>query len=566
VSGVDLDVGAGELVAVVGGNGAGKSTLGLILAGARVPTVGTISLDGRPLNAVALAEQRRRLRYVFQYPEHQFVGETVRADLEAAVRVEALSGAEAVARVATALTSADLDHLAEANPFTLSHGQKRRLSVASALVTDPDVIVLDEPTFGQDDRHSTRLMRRVAERVASGATAVVVTHDLDLVAEYATRVVALADGRVAFDGHPADLLANDEVLATCALRRPPAAEIVARAVSLGLRVPDLACRHHLEQILDGRVRSEAGRPVAMPVHSPVREAPEPRRGPSVSPAVRRPPSAQAEAVPRGTEAPGGRVVASSWLSRRNPTVKFGTVIVLGFALTFVIDPVTPATWWAVVLAIAATAKVTPRRLLPALVPVAAFAFGIFLTNAFLAARLPGEAVLVGAGPFRLTWRGIWQGVALALRGLATATLGLTFIMTTDPTTLVISLIRHGKLPYRWGYAVLAGYRFLPSLADELGQVRLARRVRGEDISNGWVARLGAPARELRILLTVAILRASRLAVAMDARGFADARTRTYFRDVTLSWADALLAIGAVGLLAAVVATTWWLGVLRGVLG
>jgi energy-coupling factor transport system permease protein len=131
---------------------------------------------------------------------------------------------------------------------------------------------------------------------------------------------------------------------------------------------------------------------------------------------------------------------------------------------------------------------------------------------------------------------------------------------------VISLIHHGRLPYRWGYAVLAGYRFLPGLAEELAQVRLARRVRGEDVADGWLARLGAPVRELRILLTVAILRASRLAIAMDARGFADVRERTYYRVVGLTGADAALAAGAIATLGAVVATTWRLGVLRGALG
>ena len=557
VAGIDLDLRAGELLAVVGANGAGKSTLGLVLAGAQAPTAGAVLLDGRPLPAVPLAERRRRLRYVFQYPEHQFVGQTVRADLEAAVAVERLPPPEAAARVDASLRSSALDNLAGANPFTLSHGQKRRLSVASALVTDPDVIVLDEPTFGQDDRHGSRLMRRVAERVAAGRAAVVITHDLDLVAEHATRVVALADGCIAFDGHPADLLADDEVLAACALRRPPAAEVVARAVAMGLTVPDVACRHHLERILDGVVTwpgaSDTGGPVAVLGLGP----PVPR--------VRRPaPRDVPPDVPRGARAATGMgAPPPSWLARRNPTVKFATVIVLGLALTFVFDPVTPAIWWLVVLVVAATAGVTPRRLLPALVPVVAFAFGLFLTNAFMAARPPGEAILWEAGPLHLTWRGIWLGIALALRGMATATVGLTFIMTTDPTDLVISLVHHGRLPYRWGYAVLAGYRFLPGLAEELAQVRLARRVRGEDVADDLLSRLAAPVRELRILLVVAILKAARLAIAMDARGFADVRTRTYFREVPLSGADSAFAIGAVGLLGAIMATTWSLGLLRG---
>jgi energy-coupling factor transport system ATP-binding protein len=553
--GIDLDLHGGELLTVVGGNGAGKSTLGLILAGALTPNAGAIALDGQVLESVSLAARRRRLRYVFQYPEHQFVGQTVRADLEAAVKVEQLAPSDASSRVAEALQSASLDQLAEANPFTLSHGQKRRLSVASALVTNPDVIILDEPTFGQDDRHGGRLMRQVAARVADGMTAVVVTHDLDLVAEHATRVLALADGRVVFDGHPADVLADDALLAACALRRPPTAEVVARAVAHALAVPDIACRHHLERILDDEPEGARLANESLPASCAVRDEIVTSLAQSVG---SRPPI---DATPNPAVSAAMRVGAS-WLSRRNPTVKFATVIALGLAMTFVIDPVTPTAWWVVVLITAATAGVTPRRLLPALVPVGAIAFGLLLTNALLAVQPPGEVVLGGVGPFRLTWHGIWIGVSLAVRGLATATIGLTFIMTTDPTDLVISLIHHGLLPYRWGYAVLAGYRFMPGLAEELSQVRLARRVRGEDVADGWLARCEAPFRELRILLTVAVLRASRLAIAMDARGFADVRTRTYFRHVALSWADAGFVIGTITTLASVVAFSRWLGVLR----
>ncbi|MSQ44449.1 MAG: ATP-binding cassette domain-containing protein, partial [Chloroflexi bacterium] len=538
VSGVTMTCAPGELIAIVGANGAGKSTLGLMLAGVMQPTAGTVLLDGTPIEEVPGGDQRRRLRYVFQYPEHQFVGQTVRADLEAALRVEHLDAYAVSERVDDALRRADLEGLARANPFTLSHGQKRRLSVAGALLTNPDLLVLDEPTFGQDDHHTAQLMATVNGRVADGCTAIIVTHDLDLVASHATRVIAMREGSIVFDGTPANLLESDPILRSCSLRRPPAAELAWRARQLGFTTPPVTCRRDLELLKPSTRTTTDGSRISVP--------------PNLEPCV----ESFWASTPRGPISPissetnvGGFGPGSScsWLERRNPTVKFGVVIVLGFMMTFVFNPLTPLAWLAVVMVVAWTTGIRPHRLARLLGPVLVFAFSLLWTNAFLASVPQGEPVLWQWGPFHLTVHGLVQGLALAIRGVSTAAVGLLFILTTDPTLLVVSLVQHGRLPYRWGYALLAGYRFMPGLADELVQIRLARRVRGEDVTDeraiygtwgGGLRRrangFSRPFRELRILLTVAILRATRLAIAMDARGFAGITTRTYFRTAPLT--------------------------------
>ena len=558
VSGVSLACAPGELIAIVGANGAGKSTLGLILAGVVQPTAGTVLLDGTPLEQVPGIDQRRRLRYVFQYPEHQFVGQTVRSDLEAAMRVEQLDAHAVSERVDDALRRADLEGLARANPFTLSHGQKRRLSVAGALLTNPDILVLDEPTFGQDDHHTAQLMATVTRRVADGCTAIVITHDLDLVACHATRVIGMRDGEIIFDGTPANLLESDSILRSCSLRRPPAAEVAWRARQLGFTIPPVACRQDLE-LLKPTVDARSG---GLRLSGPYVAN---RNGdPPASPRPREPDRTGAQLIvtDRG---PG-----DAWLERRNPTVKFGVVVALGFMMTFVFNPLTPIVWLGVVMAVARTTGIGPGRLVRLLGPVAVFAFSLLWTNAFLSSIPSGERILWQWGPFHLTVHGLVQGSALALRGISTAAVGLLFILTTDPTLLVVSLVQHGRLPYRWGYALLAGYRFMPGLADELVQIRLARRVRGEDVTDeralygSWGGGLrrrangfSRPFRELRILLTVAILRATRLAIAMDARGFAGITTRTYFRTVPLVPADFMFAGASLLALAVVYLATSW---------
>ena len=242
---VSLDVRAGEFLALVGPNAAGKSTLGLLLAGVLRPSTGAVLLDGRDLRRVPEREVRARLSYVFQYPEHQFVARTVRDEMLFGLRLRGHPQAAAARRAGEALERFGLAALAAANPYTLSHGQKRRLSVATALVTDPEAIILDEPTFGQDRRHTDELLALLGELHRAGRTVAVITHDLTLVAEHAQRVVALAGGQVAFDGTPRALFEQPEVLARCGLHLPPVAEVVRLARR---RRPDLPAAISLPEL------------------------------------------------------------------------------------------------------------------------------------------------------------------------------------------------------------------------------------------------------------------------------------------------------------------------------
>ena len=248
---VDLTVRSGEFLALAGANAAGKTTLALLLAGALQPTTGRVLLDGRDLRAVPERDMRRRLAYVFQYPEHQFVTGTVRDELLFGLRARGVAAAAAAERALTALERIGLADLAAAHPLSLSHGQKRRLSVATALVTEPDVLLLDEPTFGQDRRYTDELLALLTDLHRSGTTVVVITHDMTLVAEHATRVVALASGHVVFDGPPAALFARPDLLTRCALRLPPIAQAVQQARELRAALPAVSSLRELAAALVG---------------------------------------------------------------------------------------------------------------------------------------------------------------------------------------------------------------------------------------------------------------------------------------------------------------------------
>ncbi|MFC5928493.1 ATP-binding cassette domain-containing protein [Cryobacterium melibiosiphilum] len=191
-SGIDVQIVAGRALAITGPNGAGKSTLALTLAGLLTPTAGRV-VASREFARGAAGDPIRwksrdlltRIGTVFQDPEHQLIAATVRAELAVGPRALGLTDAVITSRIDELLQRLRLDHLAEANPFTLSGGEKRRLSVGTVLATQPGLLVLDEPTFGQDFRTWREIVRFLGELIDGGTAVVAVSHDADFVAALA---------------------------------------------------------------------------------------------------------------------------------------------------------------------------------------------------------------------------------------------------------------------------------------------------------------------------------------------------------------------------------------------
>ena len=201
-TGVDLAVDAGTCTAVLGPNGSGKSTLALALAGLAVPHAGRLLARQALADGAGPAPHRwrprelaRRIGTVFQEPAHQFVAATVADELAVGPRVTGADPQAAARLVEELLVRLRLDHLARANPFTLSGGEQRRLSVATVLATRPRLLVLDEPTFGQDSRTWAELVALLDELRGEGVATVTVTHDADLVGALADDVLRLPPGR-----------------------------------------------------------------------------------------------------------------------------------------------------------------------------------------------------------------------------------------------------------------------------------------------------------------------------------------------------------------------------------
>ena len=231
LEGVSFAARRSQLLALVGQNGSGKSTLASLFNGIVTPDSGEILVDGLPTTDYEFAHLARRVAHIFQVPEKQFVCATVHDEIAHGLRALGLPEDEVQQRTLNCLQAVRLLERRDASPYVLSHGQKRRLSVAAMVVGEPDVVVLDEPTFGQDRQQARNLMDLLRALANGGAAVVFITHDMRLVAEYADRSVVLCDGAVAFDGTPEALFASPDILARARLRPPPVHAISARLLS-----------------------------------------------------------------------------------------------------------------------------------------------------------------------------------------------------------------------------------------------------------------------------------------------------------------------------------------------
>jgi energy-coupling factor transport system ATP-binding protein len=218
---INLEIGQGEIVAIIGQNGAGKTTLTKLIVGLEKPSLGRVLLSGEDIIRIPAGRLTERVGYVFQYPDSQLVTDTVAEEVAFSMRVRHYPEDQIAAKVGEALDIVGLRVDLQAHPLALSMGEKRRLSIATMLVLDQQVLILDEPTMGMDAGHVNAIMQVCRELQRRGKTILFVTHDMRVVAEWADRVVAMADNQIIYDGEPRRFFSDAESLAKAQISPPP---------------------------------------------------------------------------------------------------------------------------------------------------------------------------------------------------------------------------------------------------------------------------------------------------------------------------------------------------------
>ena len=501
-SGIDLAIERGVSTCIVGANGAGKSTFALTLAGLLSPLAGTVEVEtsdgtrGDP-HEWSSKQLLGRMSMVFQEPEYQFLASTVADELAIGPRAMGMSEEEIAPLVEEHMEALGLTALARANPMTLSGGEKRRLSVATALISAPELLILDEPTFGQDRGTWLGLVRLLRAALARGVTLVSITHDPAFVAAMGQRVVDL--GQVGTRGaSPAET--TDEA---------GAAPV-------------------------GHAHDEGAQSVTNAAPTPARDA--------------------QTAVQQGTQTGPQRGVRGL-LARTNPVARVLALLVATTPLLITIDPVSAGVALALELALMPLSGVSARsfflKATPLLVAAPLGALSMLLYAS------PGGHVYWQLGPAAISDHSMWLALGIGLRMCAIVMPAIALLDRIDPTDMGDGLAQILHLPARPVLAALAGARMTSLMAADWKALERARRARGV----GDASRIRSFLRGAFSLLVFALRRSGKLATTMEARGFGAAGTRTWARPSRLRAADAVLmvvavAVPAIALAASVVAGTF----------
>ncbi|MEE4023045.1 ABC transporter ATP-binding protein [Gordonia sp. PKS22-38] len=237
---VDLTLGTGQCIALLGANGSGKTTLLRMLAGLATPTSGAVRLDGTAVTGSRADRNRRRtsVQMVLQEPDDQIIGATVRADVSFGPTNLGLDSAEVTVRVEEAMTALGIADLAERIPHHLSFGQRKRVSIAGAIAMRPRILLLDEATSGLDPQAVDDLLVTLAGLVESGTTVVLATHDVDVAWSWAREVLVIDERRVR-RGITHELLVDTELMAAARLGVPWGAPVSRALGRLVLRPEDV---------------------------------------------------------------------------------------------------------------------------------------------------------------------------------------------------------------------------------------------------------------------------------------------------------------------------------------
>lgn len=484
---INLEFKAGQITALVGANGAGKSTLSLTLAGL-LPAV-----SGEVVASDALAQGAngtdpmkwkspdlaKRISYVFQNPEHQFACGSVLDEVMLGPLRTGVSADEARAKAQELLKRFRLARYAKANPYTLSGGEKRRLTVAASLAAAPRVLILDEPTFGQDRKTWLQIIRLIASLRSEGVSIIVVTHDRELVEALGARLVELVP----------DVKAEDAEVSAA-----EAAGSGASAAEVGT-AEDVETKSSEAKSSEALSATTGATDISRIKVSAVNNRDEEAKLSSKSPL----------------------------LASINPVFRIFGAFAASIPLLFTLDCVSASVALLLEFVIFACIKLPPWRVIRLSWPV-----WVGAPTSALTVLLYGKS---GGNTWFQWWlmhatdRSAMLAVATSLRILAIGVPSIVMVIGLDATDLADAFSQVLHLPDRFVYGGLAGIRLFGVLQDDWAALTASRRSRGL----GDEHRVRAFFPQSFALLVLSIRRSTTLATAMEARGFGGVGARSHAR-------------------------------------
>lgn len=498
---INLEFNSGQITALVGANGAGKSTLSLTLAGLIPSIEGEVvasedlckDLDSSDPIKWKSTELAKRISYVFQNPEHQFACGTVLEEVMLGPIRTGMSEEDARAKAKELLERFRLGRYANANPYTLSGGEKRRLTVAASLAAAPRVLILDEPTFGQDRKTWMQIIKLIASLRADGVSVIVVTHDKELVDALGARLVELLPVSNAKNSDSGDLSDLQESQAKEALESSQSLSSTTNSTNIS------------------RIKVSA-----------VNKRDEKERVASCSP----------------------------FLASLNPVYRMLGAFMLSIPLLFTLDWLSSTIALVLEFIILWIVGMNPWRVVKLSWPVWVGAPGSALA-VWLYGK-SGGATLFEWGIIHVSEHSTTLAIATFIRILAIGVPAIVTVIGIDATDLADAFSQVMHLPDKFVYGGLAGMRLFSVLQDDWAALTASRRSRGL----GDDSKIRAFMPQAFALLVLSIRRSSTLATAMQARGFGGENPRSHARISYVNKRDYMfmvvcLIIPAIALIAAV---------------
>ena len=511
---INLSFRKGEIVAIIGQNGSGKTTLSKHFNGLLRPTSGTVKVCGRDIGKVRTSDLAKTVGYVFQNPNYQIFCASVRDEIKYGLKNLKLPENEIKTRTKEILAQFGLTSVAKTQPVSLSGGTKKVVALASVCAMDPSILLLDEPTTGQDQPGKQRLGQLMLSLSASGKTIIVISHDMNFVARYAQRVIVMAEGRVIGDDTPARIFSNESVMKQAHVQPPQVYAVVNELRREGQSIPEEAylfpgCRA-------GR-RDERSRAMqSVTLYYP----------------------------------------GTSFFHLCDCRVKLLLMLIFTVIAFLFYNPIVPAALFiaALLMNLSAIGTRTFKNFLFKMILVM-MAFLLVLhgfanPNGSVPAQFWGHQLRI---PFFgcYTVDGFYLGLVFWLRLSSIVLIAMLFVTTTSSAEIMRGLQKLG-VPFRFCFMLTMSLQLIPITAREAGIIGSAQRARGLPEKN-FIDKLKGLVPMFVPMVVSSLSRMETMSMALESRAFGNTKHPTEMTEIRVRPGDlALLAAGIILMIVAIV--------------